>query len=140
MKKLWMSFAVVAVVVGGILMPINTNMVYATVDVDGSESDATVSTMEQEGARILNDCWEKAETDGKSGAVCVLRIGVDILTVLVGILGVIGIIVFGIQYLTAGGNESQVTKAKQRLLDIVIGLAIYAVIYAMLNWLLPAFG
>ena len=64
----------------------------------------------------------------------------DIMSVGVGILGVIGITIVGIQYLTAGGNEDQTRKAKRRLLEIVIGLVAYVIIIALLTWLLPGFG
>ena len=57
----------------------------------------------------------------------------------VGILGVVGITIVGIQYLTAGGNEEKTRTAKRRILDIVIGLAAYAAAYWILQWLLPTF-
>ncbi len=69
----------------------------------------------------------------------ILKLIVDILTIGIGILGVIGIVWAGTQYLTAAGDPSKVQKAKTRLLEIVIGLAIYVTIYAILRWLLPSF-
>ena len=60
------------------------------------------------------------------------------MTVGVGILGVIGITIVGIQYLTAGGNEEKTRKAKRRMFEIVIGLVVYVVFYAFLKWLMPA--
>lgn len=59
----------------------------------------------------------------------------DILSIGVGILGVIGITVVGIQYLTAGGNEQQVVKAKKRMVQIVVGLALYVLSFGLLEWL-----
>lgn len=85
---------------------------------------------------ILKDC---ANEDGEESIKCVLRLVVDIMSVLIGILGVIGITITGIQYLTAGGSEEKTRKAKRRMLEIVIGLAAYAVLYALLTWLLPGF-
>ena len=55
------------------------------------------------------------------------------------ILGVIGISLVGVQYLTAGGDEGKVRKAKQRMLEIVIGLVLYALAYALMAWLIPDF-
>lgn len=69
----------------------------------------------------------------------VLSLVVNIMTVGIGILGAIGLTVSGIQYLTAGGNEEQTRKAKRRIFEIVIGLAVYVTIYAILNWLIPDF-
>ncbi len=89
---------------------------------------------------ILRGCEPtNGEDSGGSGIVCILKLGVEILSIGVGILGVIGISVSGIQYLTAGGSEEKTRKAKRRIFEIVIGLAAYAVIYALLQWLLPGF-
>ena len=50
-------------------------------------------------------------------------------------MGVIGISVAGLQYLTAGGSEEKTRKAKTRINEIIIGLAIYAVFFLILKWL-----
>ena len=78
--------------------------------------------------------------DGKGSDIMrILNLIVSIMTIGVGILGVLGITVVGIQYLTAGGNEEQTRKAKRRLFEIVIGLVAYVLIYALLSWLVPDF-
>lgn len=58
----------------------------------------------------------------------VLRLVIEISSALIGIVGLIGISIVGIQYMTARGNEQQVTKAKRRLLEVVIGFVIYALL------------
>ena len=78
-----------------------------------------------------------SEDSGECGVFMVLNLVIDILTYGVGILAVIGISITGIIYLTAKGNEQQVEKAKKRIFEIVIGLAVYAVLYSGLNFLLP---
>ena len=76
--------------------------------------------------------------DGKGcGVYTVLNTAIDIMSIGIGIVGVIGIGVAGIQYLTAGGNEQQTTKSKRRLFEIVIGIIAYALLYAATQWLLP---
>ena len=87
-------------------------------------------------ANVLTDC---GDPDNKDGIGCVLKLVVEILSIGVGILAVVGISVSGIQYLTAGGSEEKTRKAKRRIFEIVIGLAAYAVMYALLQWLLPGF-
>ena len=78
--------------------------------------------------------------DGDGGSVIdILVLIVDIMTIGIGILGVIGITIVGIQYLTAGGSEEKTRKSKQRMFEIVIGLVVYVIIYALLRWLLPNF-
>lgn len=62
---------------------------------------------------------------------------IDILSIGVGILGVIGISIVGIQYLTAGGSEEKTKKAKLRIFEIIIGLVVYAVLWTGLQWLTP---
>ena len=86
-------------------------------------------------AAILTGCAGDSD-----GVMCILKLVVDIMSIGIGILGVIGITVVGIQYLTAGGDEGKTRKAKQRMFEIVIGLVTYVVIYAILRWLLPTFN
>lgn len=86
---------------------------------------------------ILGNNHEVCDNGDGSSITYVLNLVVDIMSVLIGILGVIGITITGIQYLTAGGSEEKTRKAKRRLFEIVIGLAVYAVMYALLSWLLP---
>lgn len=90
-------------------------------------------------AAILKDCAGKEGSKGES-ITCILELVVDIMTIGIGILGVIGISITGIQYLTAGGSEEKTRKAKRRMFEIVIGLVAYVIIYAALKWLLPAFS
>lgn len=71
--------------------------------------------------------------------VSILNLVISIMTIGVGILGVIGIILVGLQYLTAGGSEEKTRKAKRRMFEIVIGIAAYVIIYSVLNWLIPEF-
>lgn len=75
--------------------------------------------------------------DAKGSSILqILALIVDIMTIGIGILGVLGITIVGIQYLTAGGNEEKTRKAKRRMFEIVIGLVAYVLIFAILNWLL----
>ena len=75
--------------------------------------------------------------DNGDGIFTVLNIVLQILTYGVGIAGTLGIVISGIQYLTARDNEQQMAKAKSRLVNIIIGLAAYAVMWGFLQWLLP---
>ena len=102
-------------------------------------ADNTSGTGGKAQAAILTDC-ANAEDNAGGGIKCVVLYVVNILSILVGIVGVIGIVVVGIQYLTAGGNEEQTRKAKRRLFEIIIGLVVYILIAALLNWLLPNFN
>ena len=92
-------------------------------------------------AAILTDCAKAEDGSGNgAGVLCILQLVIDIMTIGVGILGVLGITIVGIQYLTAGGSEEKTRKAKRRMFEIMIGLLAYVVIYAVLKWLLPGFN
>ena len=86
---------------------------------------------------FLSSCGEK---DSYDGVICIFNLVADILTIGVGVFGVLSITIVGIQYLTAGDNEEKVRTAKRRLLEIVIGVAAYVVAYSLLKFLLPNFG
>ena len=91
-------------------------------------------------AAILKDCANREEASSNGDGInCILELVVDVMTIGIGILGVLGITIVGIQYLTAGGSEEKTRKAKRRMFEIVIGLVAYVVIYAFLKWLLPSF-
>ncbi len=84
---------------------------------------------------ILGDNGQVCDNGKGDSIIHVLNLVVDIMTIGIGILGVIGISITGIQYLTAGGSEEKTRKAKRRMFEIVIGLVAYVLIYAVLKWL-----
>lgn len=65
----------------------------------------------------------------------VIQLVADTMSIGVPILGTLGITIVGIQYLTAGGDEEKVRKSKRRLLEIVIGLALFVALYAIRKFL-----
>lgn len=71
------------------------------------------------------------------GVFTALNLVLDILSGAVGAVAIIGISVFGIQYLSAKGDEQQTAKAKRRINEIIIGIVAYVLIYAGLTFLLP---
>ena len=82
---------------------------------------------------ILKTC---ATDDGKGGGIlCLLREGLDILSWIVGALGFAALVFVGFQYLTAGDNEEQVKKAKRRIVEIVIGVALFLLANVIVQWL-----
>ncbi|MBR6505421.1 hypothetical protein IKT18_01075 [Candidatus Saccharibacteria bacterium] len=132
MKKILYSLIIGIVGLVGLLTPISAAPAYADGD-SGSTSSGD------------NDCYEGAILhvcdDGEgSGVMQVLNIVVNIFTVAIGILAAVGIAITGTQYLTAGPNEEKTRKAKRRLVEIVIGVAAYVLIYSLLVWLLPGFN
>lgn len=107
-------------------------LIIATIIALGTASFSTPVMAENEyNPIIFTDCGSGSEESIR----CILNYVVDVLSIGVGILGVIGISIVGIQYLTAGGSEEKTRKAKQRMFEIILGLAIYAVIAVLLKWL-----
>jgi hypothetical protein len=106
------------------------------------EGSVPVSILDAGDDTVTGTEGERCVKDDKagSGVFYILNFILDIMTMGVGILAIIGITIAGATYLSAGGNEGKTRLAKQRILEIVIGLVAYAVIYAALKWLLPSFG
>ncbi len=62
--------------------------------------------------------------------------GINLLSVIVGVVAVIMIIVGGLRYITSGGNDSSVTGAKNTILYAVVGLVIVALAQVLVHFVL----
>ncbi len=65
-------------------------------------------------------------------------ITISIIEIVLGLLGLgflILIIVSGIQWMTSGGNEEKVTKARKNIINAVIGLGIVLTAYIISNFI-----
>ena len=72
------------------------------------------------------------------GAVFKIVAGViKLLTIGVGIVGVVSISIVGIKYITASGGAEQATKARKRLIQIMIALGCYAILFWFADFLVP---
>lgn len=87
---------------------------------------------------IKTNFFGNLKDDGSGcGVYTILNTVLDFMTMGIGILAVIGITIVGTKYLTAGGNEEQTRKAKHRMFQIIIGIAMYATLYVGVQFLLP---
>lgn len=75
--------------------------------------------------------------EAPNGIYGVLLIVLNVLTVGVLVVAVLGLILSGVQYLTSRDNETQVVAAKKRMGQIVLGIVIYAVAWTVMEWLIP---
>ena len=73
----------------------------------------------------------------KDGIWGIVGIVLDVMLIGVGAAAVIGIIISGIQYMTASGDPGAMTKAKNRLVECVIGILAFGLMWAFLQWLIP---
>ena len=60
-----------------------------------------------------------------------------ILTALVGIAAVGGLIWAGILYTSASDDAAQVKASKTIIIDVIIGLVAYGLMFVALNWIIP---
>ena len=76
--------------------------------------------------------------DDRGGGIWgILDVVLIILTASIGVLAVLGFVIAGIMYATASGSEERVKKAKTMIFNIVLGLVIYALLWALLEFLIP---
>ena len=62
---------------------------------------------------------------------------IRVLTGAIGIVAIIGLLVFGISYLKSGGDPAKAKKARTRLVNLGIGVVLYIVAFAITEFLLP---
>lgn len=97
----------------------------------------TVDTLAASCGGVETSIINCSETDGEGSINHVLVLVLDILSMGIGITGVVGILIVGVQLLTSSDDVTKATKTKHRLLAIVVGLACYSVLWLGLRWLLP---
>lgn len=77
-------------------------------------------------------------TDVKKTGVFQLLVWVlNIMTAGVGIAAVGALVYAGILYASAGGGSEQIVKSKKIITDTVIGIVVYALMFLVINWLVP---
>jgi hypothetical protein len=79
----------------------------------------------------------KCSDSEKSGIWGILLLVINILTAGIGVAAVGGIIYGSILYASAGSDPAKVKKAKEVILNVIIGLIAYALMYSFLNYIIP---
>ena len=91
-------------------------------------------------ATVQTNLFGPVNTDDQgSGIEQLLSLVVSVLLYGIGAIAVFGVAWAGFLYLTARDNEAQVAKAKTRLMEVTIGLVVWALLFALLQWLIPTF-
>ncbi len=67
----------------------------------------------------------------------ILKLVLNVVVYGLGVAAVLGVVIAGIMYMTARDNEAQATAARKRLIEIAIGLVAWALMFSVLNWLIP---
>lgn len=78
----------------------------------------------------------KDDKDG-CGVWMTINLILTVLTFGVGIAATVGIVITAILYITSRDDSGQLAKAKRRILEIVVGLAIYAAMWSIISWIIP---
>ncbi len=129
MNKYWLTVILLFAILSFIYSPLIN---YSLASEEGMENLGGV--LEVSGYTVDKNpkSWEES---------LVLAIGLIIRTILslLGVIFLILILYAGFLWMTAGGNEEQLTKAKNLLKNSAIGLAIvlaaYAITYFVIGWL-----
>ena len=132
MKKRFIIALALFLGVIGVVMP--SGAVYAAED---AASAATTKEDCDKAKGVWTATMGCVKSEGGAGIWTLIQIVLNVLSGLVIALAVTFLIVAGIQYSSARDNPEQVKKAKARILNIVIGLVAYTIMWAVLSWLMP---
>ena len=77
----------------------------------------------------VNDCEDCISKD--------IELVINTLSVGVGVVAVAMIIIGGLQYTASRSDPKAVAAAKSKITNAVIGIVVYVLIYAFLQWLVP---
>jgi hypothetical protein len=86
---------------------------------------------------VIN-CTKPGGTDVKStGIWALLMLVINIISAGIGVAAVGGVVYGSVMYSTAGGSPEKVKQARVIIANTVSGLIAYAVLFALLNYLIP---
>jgi hypothetical protein len=100
----------------------------------GDTSAPTCAVLPQD---ICNAATTKGTDVKKTGVYLLLVWVLNIMTAGVGIAAVGALVYAGVLYASAEGKSDQVAKAKQIITNTVVGIVVYALMFLVVNWLVP---
>jgi hypothetical protein len=72
-----------------------------------------------------------------NGVWALLMLVVNILTGAVAIAALGGVAYAAILYASAGGSVEKTKKAIEVIMNVIVGIVLYAIAWALMNWLIP---
>ena len=92
-----------------------------------------------EKANLGNDCATDEETclTEANPIIRDIRFAINFLAAGVGVVVTLAIIIGGVRYMTAGSNTTQVQEARKMIMNALVGLVAFGLMYAFLQWLVP---
>ena len=119
-------------------IPSNTSSPNSNTTSTTTSASSPTPTQSTYDGTVKTNYFGTVKEDGSGcGVFTIINFIIEVLTIGVVIIGVISIAIAGITYLSAKDNIGQTVQAKRRISEIVIGLIAYAMIYAVLSFLLP---
>lgn len=117
----------------------NVSVIQLTASYTAGNATSTTST-----STIPADCGNNATTgktvqciDSNKIITNVINPAVKVFSVLIGVVSVVMLIIAGIIYSASQDDPKRVALAKKIILDVLIGIAVYVFLFAILNYLLP---
>jgi len=107
-----------------------------------SNANSSTETKIPEGDPINTDCNSEQlhapnGTEGDCGIIGLLVNGINFLTALAGMAIIASIIFAGYQYMIAQDNSGQIQAARTRIIWSIVALLMLIFTYAFLNWVVP---
>lgn len=84
----------------------------------------------------LNDISGSGCSTGGSKVNGLIRITINMLSVIAGVIAVIMVIVAGLQFVTSDGDAQKLANARRALIYAIIGMAVVALSQAIVKWFL----
>jgi Type IV secretion system pilin len=75
---------------------------------------------------------------GQTTITSIVRVTVDILSIIIGVAAVIMVMVAGFKYITSAGNSTNISSAKTTLIYALVGLFIAALAQFLVHFVLSA--
>lgn len=126
MLSLTLAFAAV-------LAPVS--LVHAQTGVDDClDASGGITSCLQGGAESTDP--DSANTDASESVNRIIRLTINIFSLIVGVISVIMIIIGGLKYITSGGDSGNVSGAKNTILYAVIGLVVVALAQVIVRFVL----
>lgn len=139
MIKYIKNLLLTAVLFAGLLAP-SALAVDMTTGQNTTGTQTTQQTAPTGPAKCGDTTTQLIDCDSETGLGTIndlIRIGVFVLSVLIGITALGGFAYAAILYSSARDDQNQVNNARTIIRNIVIGLLLYGFTLAIINWLLP---
>ena len=81
-------------------------------------------------------CTDAKISSGESDLQSIIKTGIDLFSLVVGVIAVIMIIIGGVKYITSNGDSGNVTGAKNTILYAIIGLIVVALAQTIVFYVL----